>query len=62
LRIWIAHVAILADADRLVPGGIAYRVHTTLLLPAGVLAGAAGLVAIFIVGAVIVTRAFYDSD
>jgi len=62
LRVWIAHVAILADADGLVPGGVANRVHATLLLSAGILTGAAGLVAIFVVGAIIVTRAFHYSS
>lgn len=62
LSVWVAQIAILAYADGLVSGSVANRVHAALLLPAGVLTRAAGLVAVFVIGTVVITRAFYHRN
>lgn len=57
LGVWIAQVAINADADSLVSSSIAKCVHATLLLLAGILASMGDFITISVIGAIIITFA-----
>lgn len=62
LRVRIAQVAADADAHSLMPGGVTERVHAAHLLLARILTGPGGLLAVFVVGAVVVASAFDHTD
>lgn len=62
LRVRIAQVAIDADTDSLMFSGIAKRMHAAVLIFAGILTSPSSLLAISVIGAILVTSAFYYTN
>lgn len=58
LGVWVAKVAIDADADSLMSGSIAKRMQATLLLLTRILASMGDFITVSVVGAIVVMSAF----